>query len=92
MCIQDISHEANTKVYIIEIIKLLAQTRTFPTPLIVMAAILVNNLIVTFLIPPAKLLVQYMLRSLMRIQLMPVLEWPQANIPTTSPLIPVTIL
>ena len=60
---------------------------TCPCYLTVMVAILVKNLIVTFLIPPAKLLVQYMLRLLMknqRIPLMLVLEWPQANTPTTA--------
>ena len=61
MYMQDISHEdkeTNTKVYIIEIIKLLAQTRIFLSPLTVMLTIPVNNLIVTFLIHPAKLQVQ----------------------------------
>ncbi len=76
--------------------RLLVQTRTCPSPPTVMVAILqVNNLVVTFLIHPAKLLIQYMPTSQMKNQmilLMLVLEWPQANTPTTSPLIPVTIL
>ncbi len=102
MCRQAISHEdkeTNTKVYMIEIsiiIRLLAQTRTFPSPPTVMVAILqVNNLILTFLIHPAKFLLQYTLRLLMtnqRIPLMLLLEWPQENTPTTSLLIPVMIL
>ncbi len=93
MCRQAISHEdkeTNTKVNMIIIIRLLAQTRTFPSPCTVMVAVLANNQIVTFLIHPA-----YMPKSLMKnqtMQIMLVLEWPQANTPTTSPLIPVMIL
>ncbi len=61
--------------------------------LILMLAMLVNNLILILIHGhPAKLLLQYMLRSIKRIPLMLVLEWPQANTPTTSPLIPVMIL
>ncbi len=95
MCMQDISpedKETNTKVYIIIIS--ISSNHDFLCPT-VMVAILVNNLIVTLLIHPAKLLLQYMLRSLMKdqgIPLMLVLEWPQADTPTTSPLIPVMIL
>ncbi len=47
--------------------RLLAQTRTFLSPHTVMVTIAqVNNLIVTFLLHPAKLLVQYIMRSLMK--------------------------
>ena len=96
MCMQAISHEVrgtNTKVHNrdIIIIRILAQTKTFPSPPTVMVAVLANNLIVTFLIHPAK----YMPKSLMKnqtMQIMLVLEWPQENTPTTSPLIPVMIL